>query len=345
MHGLAGPGFLAHDSGVMLAPAFFLRLAAPILLWVASGGYPGLSAAESRLAPGDSETVGRKAGSRTVLPVNQQVTPLGIQVDLPELRPQALALSPDGKLLAVSGKTSELLILDPASGAIRQRVQLPSEKRNEPLPEVSSANILQPDSKGQLSFTGLIFSPDGRRIYLSNVNGSLKVFLVAEDGKVTASHSIALPHANAPRRKEEIPSGLALSPDGSRLYVCGNLSNTLLEIDRATGRVGRTFPTGSAPFDVVLLGDKAYVSNWGGPRPQHGELTGPAGRGTVVRVDPERNIASEGSVSVIPVGSASTPDAVPGQIPTALHASAITLSPDRRWLVCANSGSAITASS
>ena len=40
-----------------------------------------------------------------------------------------------------------------------------------------------------------------------------------------------MPPANAPRREAEIPAGIAVSADGARLYVCGNLSNTLLELD------------------------------------------------------------------------------------------------------------------
>jgi DNA-binding beta-propeller fold protein YncE len=284
----------------------------------------------------DTERVGRTAAGRTVLPVHQVLTPAGRQVDLAGLRPQALALSPDGRLLAVSGKTSELLMLDPATGAIRQRVTLPSEQATEPQPAVPSANILQPDTKGQVSYTGLIFSRDGRRIYLSNVNGSIKVFAVAPDGTVRPSHSLPLPPANAPRRKEEIPAGLALSADGRRLYVCGNLSNRLLELDAETGRLLRAFDVGVAPYDVVLLGDKAYVSNWGGRRPGPGDLTGPAGRGTVVRVDPVRHIASEGSVTVLDLRAGAERRNPTAEILTGLHASALALSPDRRWLVCAN---------
>ena len=170
------------------------------------------------------------------------------------------------------------MIVDPASGQIKQRVQLPADDQRTPLP--ASANILRPDKEGQVSYTGLIFSPDGRRIYLSNVDGSLKVFSVAAQGQVSPSHTIPLPEANAPRRKEEIPSGLALSGDGSKLYVCGNLSNRLLELDTQTGNVLRTFDVGVAPYDVVLAGGKAFVSNWGGRRPTPGVLTGPAGRGT-----------------------------------------------------------------
>ena len=294
------------------------------------------AASSAPLAPGTtSERVGRSGTNRIVLPVNQVVTPLGRQVDLTGLRPQVLALSPDGRRLVVSGKTAELLVLDPVGGTVLQRVPFPDEKVNEPRPDVVSPNILKPDKDGLVSFTGLVFSADGRRIFLSNVNGSVKVFAVAADGTVSPSHSLPLPHADAPRRKDEIPAGLALSADGAKLYVCGNLSNMLLEIEAATGRVIRRFDVGVAPYDVVLTGDKAYVSNWGGRRPGPGDLTGPAGRGTVVRVDPVRHIASEGSVSVIDLKAGKGA----AEILTGLHASALALSPDRRYLVCANAGS------
>ncbi len=293
---------------------------------------------QSTRVHGDSERVGRQGTNRVVTPVNQVVTPLGRQIDLPGLRPQGLALSPDGKLLITSGKTSELIVMDPLTGEIRQRVELPSASQIEPQPSVPSSNILKPDSDAILSFTGLVFSPDGRHIVLSNVKGSLKVFVVAADGRVTGSHSLALPPANAPRRKEEIPAGLAFSKDGQRLYVCGNLSNTLLELEFPSGKVLRTFPVGVAPYDVVLVGTEAYVSNWGGRRPEAGDLTGPAGRGTEVRVDPVRRIASEGSISILNLAPTATNPRVT-EVVTGLHANALALSPNGKYLACANAGS------
>jgi DNA-binding beta-propeller fold protein YncE len=281
-----------------------------------------------------SERVGHSGPGRAVTPVNQVLTPFGLTVTLPGLRPQALALSPDGRVLVVSGKSSEVLVLDPVSGDVLQHVPLPNDWQGEPQPGAVSANILAPDTKGQVSYTGLVFSPDGRRLCLSNVNGSIKVFAVDPAGRVAPSHSLQLPPALAPRRKEEIPSGLVFSPDGSRLYVCGNLSNQLFELDAASGKVLRAFPVGVAPYDVVLTAGKAYVSNWGGRRPDTGDLTGPAGRGTVVRVDPVRHIASEGSVSVIPLTPAASVPAT--EIVTGLHASALAVSPDGRHVVCAN---------
>src|SRR5205823_14486337 len=121
---------------------------------------------------------------------------------------------------------------------------------------------------GQLSFTGLEFSPDGSRIYLSNVQGSIKVFGVRADGKVERLFSISLPPADAPRRRTEIPAGLAFSRDGKKLYVALNLSNRLAELDASNGKVLRLWEVGVAPYGVAIVGTKAFVSNWGGRRPE-----------------------------------------------------------------------------
>ena len=282
-----------------------------------------------------TEQVGRAGPNRFVTPANQVLTPAGRQVELPGLRTQALALSPDGRLLVTSGKTAELVVVDPASGRILQRVALPTEPGSNAAPAAVSANILEPDKDGQLSFTGLIFSADGSYIYLANVNGSVKVFAVDAQRRVKGLFTIPLPPANAVGRKPEIPSGLALSPDGRRLYVVLNLSNRLAEFDSTMGRLLRTWDVGVAPFDVVLAGTKAYVSNWGGRRPGTNDLTGPAGRGTLVRVDPVRHIANEGSVTVIDLAGGF----VKMEMLVGLHASAMTLSPDGKHLVVANAAS------
>lgn len=269
------------------------------------------------------------------LPVSQVLTPAGKQVVLPGLRPQAIALSPDGALLVTSGKTHELVVLNPRDGAILKRVPLPADPSTNDPPNQPSSHLIAPDEQGQLSFTGLIFSPDGRRIYLSNVNGSIKVFAVDASHLITGWRSFSLPKTGLARRQNEIPSGLAISADGKRLYAVLNLSNQLAEMDADTGRILRLFPVGTAPFDVKLAAGKAWVSNWGGRRPDASSLTGPAGRGTRVRVDPVRHIASEGSVSVIDLAAPERSI----ELTAGLHASALAVSPDGQYLVVANAGS------
>jgi len=306
----------------LIAP---LHLGAALLALISA---PGRAADEG---PDITATVGRSDGDTTVLPVNQIVTPVGVQVELPGLRPQVLALSPDGRMLATSGKTNEIVLLDPASGEILGRVRPPADDAVRPAGDDDSDRNLKPDGQAIQSYTGLVFAPDGRRLYMSNVHGSVKVFAV-RDETVVPSYSIQLPPANAPERARDIPSGLAVSADGSRLYVCGNLSNRLFEIDAATGDVLRTFDVGVAPYDVILVGDRAFVSNWGGRRPGPNDLTGPAGKGTRVRVDPVRHIASEGTVSVVDLKTAQLREVFVG-----LHASALAVAPDGRHVVCANS--------
>jgi len=315
--------------------------------------FPGQAGAENFGTT--TEIVGRNTNGFET-PVNQCVTPAGTLVEFPGMRPNALALSLDGKRLVTAGLTQRLVVVNPATGKILQRVRFPADDKIQTSEPVSSG-VLQPDEKAKLSFTGLVFSPDGSRIYLANVNGDIKVFGVDRDHKVTPLFSIPLPPANAPGRTAEIPAGIAVSPDGKTLYVAGNLSNRLIGLDAATGTVLRTWDVGVAPFDVVLAGHKIYVSDWGGRRPDAGSTTGPAGDGMRVRVD-ARSIACEGSVTVIdlaeneptnsltrprrsgttlshPMGEGRGED----EILTGLHACALALSPNGRWLVVANAGS------
>jgi DNA-binding beta-propeller fold protein YncE len=294
-----------------------------------------LVAADIQSFDATTNAVGRSAAG-LVTPANQIVTPAGIQVELPHVRPNALALSPDGKTLVTAGLTQELMVIDPATGTILQHVPFPADHAEEEKPV--AAGILTPNEKPQLSFTGLAYSPDGSRIYLSNVNGDIKVFGVGQDRKVSPLFSIALPSSGVLLRKNEIPAGIAVSRDGKRIYVALNLSNRLAEMDAMTGKVLRIWDVGVAPFSVVLGKNKLYVSNWGGRRPDANSLTGPAGRGTKVRVD-ARSIASEGSVSIINLDSHDEPQNQETELLTGVHACALALSPNGRWLVVANAGS------
>src|SRR5512146_3161275 len=178
-------------------------------LWLLTLLFGGLAHAVSQTeTPANlAAPVGQLGPGLYSTPVNQLLTPAGRQLELPGLRPQALALSPNGKLLAISGKTSELVLANPLTGRVVQRVSLPKSGAHEPSAGNVSSHILQPDKDAEVSYTGLRFSHDGRRLYLASVNGTIKVFSVSADGKATALASFELPPANAPWRKLEIPAG------------------------------------------------------------------------------------------------------------------------------------------
>ncbi len=255
------------------------------------------------------------------------------------MRPQALALSPDGRLLATAGRNNTLAVMDAATGQVLQTIPL-AYVRNDSAASGSGTNAGSPTISGavtntaQLSFTGLVFSPDGRRLYLSNVSGNVLVFTVNAGHVAVSPSMLPVPDALAPKQKREIPTGLAVSDDGKRLYVVGNLGGRLYELDALTGTLLRSWDTGVAPYDVALAGSKAYVSNVGGRFPREGELTAPAGKGTFVLVDSVRYVARAGSVTVIDLASGK----VSSQIETGLHTSALAVSPGGKYLVAANTG-------
>lgn len=282
----------------------------------------------------DQSPAGFLNQGRVILPINQVLTPAGKQVELPSMRPQVIKFSPNGKILVTSGKTAELIVLDPSNGKILQRVKCPSSSASTETNSVSN-QILKPDKDAQVSYTGLAFSPDSKWIYLSNVNGDIKVFSVDEKNSVHPAYSIPLPDMpkELNKRKKDIPAGLALSPDGSHLYVTLNISNQVAEIDLKTKQLIRYFDVGVCPYTVCLATGKLYVSNWGGSRPDDSGTTGPIGTTGRVRVDPVRFIANQGSVSVIDLAIGK----LKPEIQTGRHASAMTLTKNGKYLFIANS--------
>jgi YVTN family beta-propeller protein len=299
------------------------------------------------------EAVGRVAEDRYVTSTGQWLTPAGRQVELPGMRPQALALSPDGRWLATAGQKNILAVIDTATGEVLQKLSLATKKTNATAKVQASTNLVRAlpprlaaprrirgranasGTGAQMSFTGLTFSPDGQHIYLSAAGGSVRVFTVTSNEVAKTPVAFRLPETRAPKQKTEIPAGLAFSEDGQRLYVVGNLGNRLHELDAATGKSLRYWGVGVAPYDVVLVGNKAYVSNEGGRRPKTNDVTAPAGKGTTVRVDPVRFIPNEGTVTVIDLAA----NVVKTEIKVELHASALAVSPNKKYVVVANTGS------
>ncbi len=133
---------------------------------------------------------------------------------------------------------------------------------------------------------------------------------------------------------DPVPGGLALEKNGNRILVTLSRNNSLAMVDPETLSVIE-IPVGIAPYDVLLVsGEKAYVSNWGGRCPVEGESTFNSS-GSLVLVDPGTGVASSGSVSVINVKTG----VVEKEIEVGLHPSGMAVSPDHSllYVACANS--------
>ncbi len=284
------------------------------------------------LPPAEMQT-GKIGDNTWLLPTGQIIKPAGRQIDLPGWRPQTVTLSPNGKLVAVAGGTKDVLILDPVTGKELGSAVMPMEKKGSDKAKSSGSAELSPDKGAKMSFSGLAFSPDGARLFVSSASGSIRCFQVAADGKLTAVGVFELPAANVADRRKEMAAGIAISRNGKKLYVCGNIGNRLHEIDALTGKPLRRWDTGIAPVNVIIAGDRAFVSCLAGPRPKDSDVKAPVGGGVNAKVD-ERSIVSGGSVVVINLAK----DKVIAEIETAPHCGALALSPDGETIVAASSG-------
>ena len=66
-----------------------------------------------------------------------------------------------------------------------------------------------------------------------------------------------------------LPNDVAVQMESNEpfLYVVLNGNNQLAKIRFADRTTVWTAPVGVAPFGVALAGNRAFVTNWGGPKP------------------------------------------------------------------------------
>lgn len=100
-----------------------------------------------------------------------------------------------------------------------------------------------------LSPTALAVSPDERTLYVAAHTANQLLFFDLPRQEVV--RRVALPAA---------PTGLALSKDGTEVYVtCAAPAGTLVVVSAATGKISQTLPVGYSPMSPVLSRDGATV--------------------------------------------------------------------------------------
>lgn len=103
-----------------------------------------------------------------------------------------------------------------------------------------------------LSPIEMVFSPDGRSLFVVCQDSDEVRVLDAESGKVSASIPVG-----------HVPRGIAMSQDGQRLFVTNAWSDSVSVIDTATRQVIQTLPAGFEPSGVIVdhAGSTLYVAN------------------------------------------------------------------------------------
>lgn len=146
--------------------------------------------------------------------------------------PEGMAVSPDGRWVICTSEGASLAhFIDAASGRLVDSVLVGARPR------------------------AALFSPDGRRLWVSSeARATLAVFDMAGRRLVrTLDFRKVVPDPAVQA------VGLAMTRDGARLYVALGRGNRVAEVDTASLRVRRTFPTGRRTWGVALSPDETRL--------------------------------------------------------------------------------------
>lgn len=272
--------------------------------------------------------VGKQKDGSYIVPTSQIIDPAGATITFPG-RPTDLALNPDETILAVKN-LEDIIFFDATNHTIKQTLALP---------------------KGGNTFTGISWSDNGQKVWTTDTRGYLRSAKLQSNGLFEWSDVILLPSkimsnghfawgneipdkttraSNGP----EYPGGFAIDEQRGYIYVTLNRNNSVGIVNMKTNKFEAHVPVGIAPYSVIIKGDKAYVTNWGGRLPVKGDKTAMS-YGTAIVVDPITGIASSGTVSMIDLNTRK----VIKEIKVHLHPSGMVLHPDGSRLYVANANS------
>jgi len=270
---------------------------------------------------GDSQ-VGTSNAEGILLASNQRVKPIGTRLLVDDGRLLSSSISPNGQYLAAlswNEFTGFLTIIDLQTGKIVQQIGT----------GVGSDEII---GDGTVAADGPLWSADGTSLWLPQTS-DLVHFSVAADGTVSSPVVIPLTEETTNLNggttiAPDLPSGMALSPDGSTLYVALNGVNQLGVINTATNQLVQTIKVGNAPRQVVLVGNDAFVSNEGGRPARPGDFTNESD-GTAIVASKVTGAAITGTVSEVNL----TTGQEVKEIPVGLQPTAEYLAPDGTLMV------------
>lgn len=272
--------------------------------------------------------VGKQKDESYIVPTSQIIDPAGNSITFPG-RPTDIALNPGETILAVKN-LKDIVFFNVLNQTIQQTLNLP---------------------EGGNTFTGIGWSDNGQKVWTTDTRGYLRSAKLQANGSFAWYDEILLPSKLSSDGKfewenevldksskavndREYPGGFVIDEKRSTIYVTLNRNNAVGIVNMKTNKFEAYVPVGIAPYTVILNGDKAYVTNWGGRLPVKGDKTAMSA-GTAVVVDPKTGIASSGTVSVIDINTRK----VIKEINVHLHPSGMALYPGGSRLYVANANS------
>jgi DNA-binding beta-propeller fold protein YncE len=280
-------------------------------------------------ALGTTAVPGALSDGSTLLPNGWRLAPAGRSLKVGTL-PLNIALSPDGRYAVITNNgvtRPSFTVIDIAGWTIKSTT--PTDA----------------------AWLGLVFSPDGARLFSSGAAQNTVQEYTFVDGTITRARTFALPAAAG----ESFAGGLAISRDGKTLYVTRVFAMTLSSIDVASGVVTRTVQLSSEPYTALASPDGryVYVSLWGGAVVQIYTadslllmtelMTGEHPNAMALSADGRRLFVACGSSASVwvidtfsyealeQISTSMSPEAPPTSTP-----NSVSLSPDGRTLIVAN---------
>jgi DNA-binding beta-propeller fold protein YncE len=205
------------------------------LLAIAAGSAMLIRAQSALAGPG------ALADGSTLLSNGWRLAPVGRQVQVGDL-PLNLAPTPDGKFVVVTNNglaRPSFSMIDANNWTVKSTTQVDN------------------------AWYGLVWHPDGTKMYSSGANQNAVQEYAYADGTLTLARTIALPKENA---NDTFTGGLAISADGRTLFATRVFSMSVTSIDVASGRVLKSVSLPAEPYTCVLSPDgrRLFVSIWGG---------------------------------------------------------------------------------
>src|SRR5262249_51455017 len=191
---------------------------------------------------------GYKGDGATLLPNGWRIAPEGRTVTVGDL-PMNLVPAPDGGFVAIapSGWSRPALsIFDTKTLQITNRVEL------------------------EHTWLGLAWSPDGKRLYASGSSDNAINEYTFQGGRLTAAGKITIGQPERHPGRDVIENagfvaGIAVSPDGDRLYETEIYGERVRAIDLQKKQVAASADLGAEAYTCVLSADgqTLFVSLWG----------------------------------------------------------------------------------
>ncbi len=263
-----------------------------------------------------------------LMPFNRWIDPAGDQLyygdKTDENHALDCAISPDSKWIAVEGRYS-VVIIDPVSKKIVSRSALKSPFVKE--------NLMNTYSGISWRKTG-----DTYELYWSAVGKPNKSFVMQAswDGKEIKLLK-TFPFEAVKPAGSAVPNEVCVQEESGKpvLYVVLNGNNTIDKLDIQTGKTIWSVPSGVAPFGIVLVSGKLYVTNWAGSVPVNGDANVAGVPWGSAKVDPLTGATSEGTVSVLDPKTGK----LLKEIRVGLHPNDIIGSPDQKFVFVSNANS------